>query len=87
MATVLDDVMAESERKPTTPVRLEHDAIETAKVAASLKGMTLMEYASAVLLEVANRDIDEYAKARSERAMAKAKEAAKQHAEKRKGGG
>ncbi len=48
-------------RADTMPVRLGKDAIEVAKKAASLKGMTLADYATAVLLESANRDIDEFA--------------------------
>jgi hypothetical protein len=46
------------------PVRLGTEAIEAAKIAASLKGMTMSDYATAVLLEAANRDIDEWSKAR-----------------------
>jgi hypothetical protein len=34
--------------------------------AASLKGMTLSDYATKVLLETANRDIDEFANTRLE---------------------
>lgn len=65
MAVAMEDVMADPERK-TMPVRLGHEAIEAAKIAASLKGMSLAEYATAVLLEMANRDIDEWTKARAQ---------------------
>ncbi len=50
-------VMAE-ERKAMA-VKLTIEAIEAAKIAAAFKGLNLMEYASAVLLEQANRDIEE----------------------------
>jgi hypothetical protein len=65
MATVADDVMAEQERK-TMPVRLGFEAIEAGKIAASIKGMSLAEYATAVLTEAANRDIDEWTMARAQ---------------------
>jgi hypothetical protein len=68
MSTALDGTMAERERK-TMPVRLGYEAIEAAKIAGSLKGMSLAEYATAVLLEAANRDIDEFSKARAEQAQ------------------
>jgi hypothetical protein len=58
---ILEDEMT---RRDTMPVRLGHDAIEVAKKAASLKGMTLTDYATAVLMESANRDIDEFARDR-----------------------
>ncbi len=64
MTTVLDEVMTEPERK-TMPVRLGHEAIEAGKIAASLKKMSLAEYATAVLLDAANRDIDEWTKTRT----------------------
>jgi hypothetical protein len=47
------------------PVRLGIEAIEAANIAASLKGMTLTEYATQVLLETANRDIDEFVASKS----------------------
>ncbi len=50
-------VMA-GERKAMA-VKLTIESIEAAKIAAAFKGMNLMEYASAVLLEQANRDIEE----------------------------
>jgi hypothetical protein len=65
MTTAMDDVMAEPERK-TMPVRLGLDAIEAGKIAASLKGMSLAEYATAVLRETANREIDDWTKARQQ---------------------
>jgi len=58
---ILEDEMT---RRDTMPVRLGPEAIEAAKKAASLKGMTLTDYATAVLLESANRDLDEFAKSR-----------------------
>jgi hypothetical protein len=65
VTALMDDVMAEPERR-TMPVRLGHEAIEAAKIAASLKGMSLAEYATTVLLEMSNRDIDEWARARQQ---------------------
>jgi hypothetical protein len=64
---LLEDEMT---RKGQTsmPVRLDMDAIEAAKIAASFKGETLTAYASRVLLEVANQDIDEFVKTRSKKA-------------------
>jgi hypothetical protein len=88
MATVAGDPMAEERERKTMPVRLGYEAIEAARIAGSLKGMSLAEYATTVLLDVANRDIDEYFKARSERALAKGMEAVKRYrASKSKGGG
>jgi hypothetical protein len=63
MATAMSDVMAEKERK-TMPVRLGLEAIEAAKIAGSLRGMSLAEYATVVLLEAANRDIDQWSQTR-----------------------
>ena len=63
MATVADDVMTE---RKTMPVRLGYEAIKAAKVAGSLRGMSLAEYATTVLLERANQDIDEWSKARAQ---------------------
>jgi hypothetical protein len=63
METMTDEMMADQERR-TMPVRLGHKAIEAAKIAGSLRGMSLAEYATTVLLEAANRDIDAYSKAR-----------------------
>jgi hypothetical protein len=63
MDNMADEAMTEQERR-TMPVRLGHEAIEAAKIAGSLRGMSLAEYATTVLLEAANRDIDAYSKAR-----------------------
>ena len=49
-------VMAE---RKAMAVKLTIESIEAAKIAAAFKGMNLMEYASAVLLERANQDIEE----------------------------
>ena len=68
MITTMEEPMVEPERR-TMPVRLGYEAIEAAKIAGSLKGMSLAEYATAVLLEKANHDIDEFSKARSQRAL------------------
>ena len=52
--------------KETIPVRLNVEAIEEAKVAAATKGLSLVEYASAILLAAARRDNDEWSNARSQ---------------------
>ena len=72
MTTVMDDVMTEPERR-TMPVRLGYEAIEVGKIAASIRGMSLAEYATTVLIEAANRDIDEWTKARTQGASPKRK--------------
>lgn len=61
MPAILEDEMT---RRDTMPVRLGNEAIEAAKIAASLRGMTLTDYATTVLLEAANHDIDVFARAR-----------------------
>lgn len=68
MSTALDEVMTEERERRTMPVRLGYDAIEAAKIAASVKGMSLAEYATMVLQEAAERDIDEWTAARKAKA-------------------
>jgi hypothetical protein len=53
-------------KKETVPVRLNLDAVEEAKVAAATKGLSLVEYASEILLAAARRDNDEWSKARAQ---------------------
>jgi hypothetical protein len=63
MTTLLvGDVMAT--KRNDMPVRLGTEAIQAARKAAALKGLTLGEYATTVLLEAANRDLDEFAAGR-----------------------
>lgn len=64
MPALLEDEMTRK-GQDSMPVRLDVQAIEAAKIAASFKGETLTAYASRVLLDVANHDIDEFVKARS----------------------
>ena len=66
MDAVLELTMAEagSERR-TMPIRIDVRALEAAKIAAAFKGVSVMEYASQVLLEAAERDIEQGYKARS----------------------
>ena len=64
MSTGLVGGLMAEERKAMA-VKLTVEAIEAAKIAAAFKGMNLMEYASAVLLEQANRDIEEGYRTRS----------------------
>jgi hypothetical protein len=64
MQTLARNPMAEGEQK-TMSIRLDVEAIEAAKIAASYKRLTVLEYASRVLLEAANRDIEEGHRQRS----------------------
>jgi hypothetical protein len=57
---ILDDSMT---RRDAMPVRPGTEAVDVAKRAAAVKGTTPMDYATAVLLEAANRDLDAYARA------------------------
>lgn len=54
------------EAKETMPVRLTMEALDAARIAASFQGLTLSEYASAALLEAANRDIEKGYQARTQ---------------------
>lgn len=56
--------MTEKERR-SNAVRLSFEAVEAAKIAAAFKGQTVADYVSAVVLEAANRDIEEGYRARS----------------------
>lgn len=58
---ILEDQMT---RRDTMPVRIGNEAIAAAKKAAGLKGLTLSDYVTGMVLEVANHDIDEFVKAR-----------------------
>ncbi len=58
MDTVLELPMTERERR-TMPIRIDVTALEAAKIAAAYKGISVMEYASRVLLEAARKDIEE----------------------------
>jgi hypothetical protein len=74
MSTVMDVLMKDPQsKKPMMPVRLGAEALEVAKKAASLQGMSLAEYATAVLLEAANRDLDRWSAARAQAVTKKAK--------------
>jgi len=64
MSTGLMGGLMAEERKAMA-VKLTIEAIEAAKIAAAFKGKNLMEYASEVLLEAANRDIEEGYRTRS----------------------
>lgn len=61
----------QKEVKETTPVRLTTEALDAARIAASFQGLTLSEYASAALLEIANRDIERGYQARTQAAPKK----------------
>lgn len=66
MSAVLELKMANqgSERR-TMPIRIDLRALEAAKIAAAFRGISVMEYASQVLLEAAERDIEQSYRARS----------------------
>jgi len=57
MDTVLEIPMTERERR-TMPIRIDVVALEAAKIAAAYQGISVMEYASRVLLEAARRDVE-----------------------------
>ena len=59
----------------TMSIRLNVDALESAKIAAAYRGKTVMEYVSEMVLEGANRDIEESHRARSIPPKARAKKA------------
>ena len=65
--------MGDKDQK-TMPIRLAVDAIEAAKLAATFQGRTVMDYASEVLLTVANRDVEASIKARAAPQPAKARQ-------------
>jgi hypothetical protein len=52
-------------RNETNSVRLHADAIGEAAVAAATRGLSLVEYASGVLLAAARRENDQWSKARA----------------------
>jgi hypothetical protein len=69
MATLESPPMAKREPKApkeTMPVRLTIEALDAARIAASYQGLNLSEYASAALLEIANRDIERGHQARTQ---------------------
>lgn len=63
----------EKVKAETTSIRLHIEAVEAAKIAASFKGLSVVDYASALLLEQANLDIEQGYKDRSQSKPAKAK--------------
>jgi hypothetical protein len=65
MDALLERPMTERERR-TMPVRIGVDALEAAKIAAAYKGISVVEYITRNILEVANRDIEEGHRARTE---------------------
>ena len=64
MSTALDLPMADREHK-TMSIRIGVEALEAAKIAAAFKGMTVMDYVTRLVLEAANRDIEEGYRARA----------------------
>ena len=76
MPAILEEPMS---RRDTMPVRLGNEAIEAAKKAAALKGQTLTDYATQVLLRAATDDIDEFVRSHS-KATAKRGKPAKDEA-------
>jgi hypothetical protein len=56
------------------PVRLGKEAIAAAKKAAALKGKSLTDYATAVLLAAANRDIDAFVREQTSKAKKQPKD-------------
>lgn len=66
-------LMAKKDPRETMPVRLTIEALDAARIAASYQGLNLSEYASAALLEIANRDIERGHQARTQGATKKGK--------------
>jgi predicted DNA binding CopG/RHH family protein len=64
-SATMGSVMTEKERN-SMPIRITLEALEAGKIAAAYQGISLSEYASQVLLEAANRDIEEGHRARSQ---------------------
>jgi predicted DNA binding CopG/RHH family protein len=56
--------MGDKEQK-TMSIRVGLEALEAAKIAAAYKGLTVMDYVTALVFEAANRDIEEGHRARS----------------------
>ena len=57
MTLLAENPMA-PERK-NMPVRLNEEALKWARIAASYRGISLAEYASQALIEVAKRDVEQ----------------------------
>ena len=64
MALAVESQMAEKEQKATS-IRIALDAVESAKIAAAYKGMTVMDYVTQLVRESAARDIEEGHRLRS----------------------
>jgi hypothetical protein len=56
-------VMAEKE---TMPIRLDVEAVKEARIAAAFRGLSLTRWASQVILEAAQRDIEAGSKSRGQ---------------------
>jgi hypothetical protein len=64
MAIATESQMSDKDQK-TTSMRIGVDVVEAAKIAAAFKGVTMMEYVSRIVLEAANRDIEDGYRSRS----------------------
>ena len=62
---VLDRPMAKKKTEGFTSIAIDPDTLEAVKIAAAFKGMTAKEYASRILREQADRDIEEGYRQRS----------------------
>ncbi len=65
----------------TRPARVGVEALEVAKVAAGIKGMSVTKYLTGVLLEAANRDIEEWYRTRSSKTPGEPKPASVKRAQ------
>jgi len=72
MALATEPRMSEQEQKATS-IRIELKAVEVARVAAAYKGLSMAEYITGVVLEAANRDIEEGYRARGQAKPVKTK--------------
>lgn len=55
----LDRPMAKKKTEGFTSIAIDPDTLEAVKIAAAFKGLTAKEYASRILREQADRDIEE----------------------------
>jgi predicted DNA binding CopG/RHH family protein len=64
VTTAMETPMSDKDQR-TTSMRIGVEVVEAAKIAAAFKGVTMMEYVSRIVLEAANRDIEEGYRSRS----------------------
>ena len=63
MSTVLEGPMAK--QREDLPTRIHRDALSEARIAASIKKMSLVDYISGIVMESSKRDIEDEMRRRS----------------------